>query len=258
MTDGMTERTGPQPDADQPVVSQTVVDPPVVDPPASDQSGFDAIVLAGGAASRLGGVDKPLLRIGSRTLLDGVLAACAGARRTVVVGPARPVAREVAWAREQPQGAGPAAALAAGLPFCAQAYVIVLAADLPFIDESVIHSLWTAAAQPGDPSTADAVDGAVAVDDSGRSQWLTACYRRSALLARVNEFPPDQLVGLSLRRLLDGLRLARFETAAQATFDCDTWEQVAAARSRQGGPQPDQPGRTDWARAGTGTRRGKS
>jgi len=192
------------------------------------ESEFDAIVLAGGGASRLGGVDKPMLPINGRTLLDGVLTACAGARRNVVVGPIRAVSREVIWTREQPPGAGPAAALAAGLPFCEGAeYVIVLAADLPFIDATVVHSLWTTA-------IGEASDGAVAVDESGHQQWLTACYRRSSLLARLAELGPDEIVGLSLRRLLRGLRLARLETARLATFDCDTWEEVEAARAAGG------------------------
>ena len=192
--------------------------------------GFDAIVPAGGSAGRLGGVDKPLLRIGERTLLDGVLAACAGARSTVVVGPTRTVSREVTWTREQPPGAGPAAALAAGLALCDQPQVIVLAADLPFIDASVVHSLWTA-------STREAVDGAIAVDESGHQQWLTACYQRAALITRFSDFQPGELVGLSLRRLLGGLRLTQVRTPSRATFDCDTWGEVAAARSLEGSAQ---------------------
>ncbi|NED13442.1 NTP transferase domain-containing protein, partial [Streptomyces sp. SID9124] len=54
---------------------------------------YDAIVLAGGAAKRLGGADKPALRVGGRALLDRVLAACADARATVVVGDRRPTVR---------------------------------------------------------------------------------------------------------------------------------------------------------------------
>ncbi|WP_374119938.1 NTP transferase domain-containing protein, partial [Streptomyces sp. LS1784] len=54
---------------------------------------YDAIVPSGGTARRLGGADKPGLTVGEATLLDRVLAACAGARTTVVVGPARPTAR---------------------------------------------------------------------------------------------------------------------------------------------------------------------
>ncbi|WP_198601894.1 NTP transferase domain-containing protein, partial [Streptomyces sp. MH60] len=46
--------------------------------PASGRAGYDAVVLAGGAARRLGGADKPGLRVGARALLDRVLAACAG------------------------------------------------------------------------------------------------------------------------------------------------------------------------------------
>jgi hypothetical protein len=88
---------------------------------------FDAVVLAGGASRRMG-QDKTTLYVGGLTLLDRVLASVAGAGRVVVVGPQRPVAREVVvgpqrpvarevvWALEEPPGAGPVAALAAGLP----------------------------------------------------------------------------------------------------------------------------------------------
>ncbi|HEV2640595.1 MAG TPA: NTP transferase domain-containing protein [Actinocrinis sp.] len=201
------------------------VAPPVLSP-GDPATGFDAVVLAGGAASRLGGVDKPGLEVGGQTLLDAALTACAGARRTVVVGPVRPVGRTVEWAREEPAGAGPAAALAAGLAGCTSPYAIVLAADLPFIDAEVVHSLWTTISGAAESRA----DGAVAVDESGRAQWLTACYLRSALLARIGSFAPDELLGLSLRRLLAGLRLTEVAVPARAAFDCDTWEQVDAAR----------------------------
>lgn len=225
--------------------------------------GFDAVVLAGGSASRLGGADKPSLEIGGRTLLEAALDACAAAGRTVVVGPARPVTRardrELLWAREEPVGAGPAAALAAGIAALAdtshpttadqarfnsgrtssrtspQASVVVLAADLPFIDTQVIHSLWTTFTQSADTSASTHPDGAVAIDGSGRAQWLTACYRHSALLERIHSFPPEQLVGLSLRRLLAGLRLVEVAVPARAALDCDTWEQIEAARRMDAG-----------------------
>lgn len=51
---------------------------------------YDAIVLAGGAAKRLGGADKPGVLVGGRALLDRVLGACAGAGTTVVVGEGGP------------------------------------------------------------------------------------------------------------------------------------------------------------------------
>ena len=45
------------------------------------------MVLAGGAARRMGGVDKTALQIGGRTLLDRTLSAVATADPLVVVGP---------------------------------------------------------------------------------------------------------------------------------------------------------------------------
>lgn len=102
---------------------------------------FDAVVLAGGAAKRLGGVDKPSVSVGGRSLLDRVLAACAGAAGTVVVGSRRPTARPVMWAREEPPGGGPLAALHAGLRRTTAERVVVLSADLPFLDEHTVRRL---------------------------------------------------------------------------------------------------------------------
>ncbi|MEU4086973.1 NTP transferase domain-containing protein, partial [Streptomyces aureus] len=104
-------------------------------------SGYDAVVLAGGAARRLGGEDKPGVRVGGRTLLDRVLAACADAGRTVVVAEPRATARSVEWAREDPPGGGPVAALDAGLRRTAAPYVLVLSADLPFLEEKTVQRL---------------------------------------------------------------------------------------------------------------------
>ena len=68
-----------------------MTDPTVTVAPAG--GGFDAVVLAGGAARRLGGTDKPALRVDERTLLEHVVAAVAGAGRIVVVGPRRSLRR---------------------------------------------------------------------------------------------------------------------------------------------------------------------
>ncbi|KAB1987576.1 NTP transferase domain-containing protein [Streptomyces triticiradicis] len=107
----------------------------------SADAGYDAVVLAGGAARRLGGEDKPGVRVGGRRLLDRVLAACADATRTVVVADPRSTARPVEWAREDPPGGGPLAALDAGLRHTAAPYVLVLSADLPFLEEKTVRRL---------------------------------------------------------------------------------------------------------------------
>jgi molybdopterin-guanine dinucleotide biosynthesis protein A len=192
---------------------------------------YDAVVPAGGAARRLGGADKPALAVGGRTLLDRVLAVCAGADRTVVVGPRRPTARPVRWTREEPAGGGPLPALAAGLAALDGAdrppVVLVLAADLPFLTVDTVATLLGALA--GD------WEGVLLTDAGGRDQPLAAAYRaeplrREAALLRAEY---GTLSGLPLRLLTGGLTLRRIpDPTGRASFDCDTWEDVAVARSR--------------------------
>jgi molybdopterin-guanine dinucleotide biosynthesis protein A len=183
--------------------------------------GFDAIVLAGGSGSRLGGSDKAELRIGGVRLLDRVLEAVAEAERIVVVGPKRPSARRVTWARESPPGGGPVAALAAGLTETASEIVVVLAVDLPGITAHTVRSLVSAVDD----------DGAVLVDDSGRDQTLAAAYRRDALAARLETF--GEVADVALRDVVGGMSLRRVPAAAAAR-DLDTWDDVAAARRELG------------------------
>ena len=133
---------------------------------------FEAVVLAGGAARRLGGQDKPSLTVGAVSLLDVVLAAVGGAARTVVVGPRRQTGRAVSWTREEPERAGPAAAIEAGLRLVREPLVVVVAADLPFLDAAVVDALVQAAAGR---------DGALLLDDHGREQWLLGAWSADAL-----------------------------------------------------------------------------
>ncbi|MFH8567697.1 NTP transferase domain-containing protein [Streptomyces sp. NPDC017993] len=116
----------------------------------SDHTDYDTIVLAGGAARRLGGADKPALSVGGRPLLDRVLAACPDAAVTVVVGPRRATSRAVVRALEDPPGGGPLAALDAGLRQTTAPTVLVLSADLPFLTAATVRDLVTAATQPAD------------------------------------------------------------------------------------------------------------
>ncbi|GKQ38746.1 molybdenum cofactor guanylyltransferase [Streptomyces sp. A012304] len=196
---------------------------------AAARSGFgahDAVVLAGGGARRLGGADKPGVRVGGRALLDRVLGACADARTTVVVADPRPTARPVRWAREDPPGAGPLAALGAGLAHTTEDVVLVLSADLPFLAADTVRRLLTALRTSG-------ADGALLTDADGRDQPLVAAYRTAALrhgLALLGA-GPDGLTGLPLRRLTAGLHLTRVPDPV-ASFDCDTWDDIATARAR--------------------------
>ncbi|KOG58067.1 molybdopterin-guanine dinucleotide biosynthesis protein [Streptomyces virginiae] len=194
---------------------------------------YDAIVLAGGAARRLGGADKPALSVAGRALLDRVLDACPDARTTVVVGGRRPTARPVHWTREDPPGGGPVAALEAGLRQTTAELVLVLSADLPFLDRDTVRALLAAPARPGGPGT-DAADGALLRDPDGRDQPLVAAYRAEPLRREIALLAAEHgtLTGLPLRALTAELDLVRVTSRPLASFDCDTWDDLAAARAR--------------------------
>ncbi|TDU77124.1 molybdopterin-guanine dinucleotide biosynthesis protein A [Streptomyces sp. KS 21] len=186
---------------------------------------YDAIVLAGGAARRLGGADKPALHVGGRALLDRVLDACTDAGTTVVVGGRRPTSRPVRWTREDPPGAGPLAALDAGLRQTTAELVLVLSADLPFLDRATVRALLDSAGG----------DGALLRDPTGRDQPLVAAYRAEPLRREIALLATEHggLSGLPLRALTAELDLARVTGSAPlASFDCDTWDDLAAARAR--------------------------
>jgi molybdopterin-guanine dinucleotide biosynthesis protein A len=206
---------------------------------------YDAVVLAGGAARRLGGTDKPALAVGGRMLLDRVLAACAGADRTVVVGPRRPTARPVGWTREEPAGGGPLPALAAGLAALGDVdrprAVLVLAADLPFLTAHTVTALADAFAG-AEPLAGGAAprgrEGVLLTDPAGRDQPLAAAYLAEPLRREIALLKAEHgsLSGLPLRLLTRELALHRLpDPTGDASFDCDTWEDVAAARARLDG-----------------------
>lgn len=181
---------------------------------------YDAIVVAGGAARRLGGVDKPALLLAGSSLLDRVLAAVTGAERTVVVGPERDVARPVHWCQEQPPGGGPVAALAAGFGHVRAELVVVLAADLPWIAPAVPELV----AAVGSGTT----DAALLADPAGRVNYLAAAWRRTALGAALAAVGDP--AGAPVHRLLSSTAYVPVADRHGWGRDCDTWDDLAAAR----------------------------
>jgi molybdenum cofactor guanylyltransferase len=137
---------------------------------------FAAVVLAGGAARRLGGVAKPLLTVEGSALLTRVLAAVADATPRIVVGPVADVPDDVLVTVEDPPGQGPVPALRAGVALLPAEVetVAILAADLPFLTAATIRSLLAALSHS---------DAAVLLDAEGRRQHLVAAWRVGALRA---------------------------------------------------------------------------
>ena len=189
---------------------------------------FDAVILAGGRSSRLGGVPKQDLVFHHATLLQRALAAAAGASRTVVVGPEPGVpAPGVMWCREQPEFAGPAAAISAGLDALALAggtsatYTLVLACDMPLVQDAVAMLKAALVQKVG--------DGVVARSGDGTLQPLAGFYRTAVLIKSAAELSSrGALINGSVRSLLASLEVQPVTVPAGSTADVDTWDDAAA------------------------------
>ena len=213
--------------------------------PAAD---FDTVILAGGGAARMAGADKPALLVGGTPMVVSVAraAAAAGTAQIIMVGPERPgavqaglemvaagVPGDLRCVREEPAGQGPVAGLRRGLAEVTASWLVLLAADLPFLTGADLKPLLAVA-------FSGRSQGAVIADDAGRPQWLASCWRASSVRLAMAGYE-----GSSLRGLLEPLQPALVSPAlssplraqsAQATdarawLDCDTLDDLAAARS---------------------------
>lgn len=193
-------------------------------------TGFDAIILAGGRGSRLDGAQKPLLEVDGVSLLARTIAAArsAGANRIIVASD--PVLDDplVQWIREDPPFGGPVAAIVAALPRVEADWTLVLACDLPGVEQALALL----------PLDAPDHDGAHLADASGRAQWLTAVYRTAAMREAAASVP-DAGRDAPVRSLVGGLRLTAVHAPESATRDVDTWEDLEWARGRSEGPGED-------------------
>jgi molybdopterin-guanine dinucleotide biosynthesis protein A len=132
-----------------------------------------AVILAGGAARRLGGATKPLLVVDGARILDRQLAVVRPRVREVIVS----AQADASWARDAglrcvvdpvPDG-GPLAGIAAGLAAAATPWILAVAGDMPWIAGGVVDAI---------------LDGAVRVD---------------AVVPRIGGFPEPLLAAYHTR-----------------------------------------------------------
>lgn len=176
----------------------------------------------------MGGVDKPAIVVGGQSMLEAALQAVEMCTRVVVVGPHRPeLPAEILQAQEVPVGAGPVAAIAAGIGVLSgcefpAGMIVVLAADMPFLTTAAVDELLMHARESGS-------DAVFAADASGRPQYLVGVWRRSALTAALNQL--DSLVNRPMKALVP-VDTAMVPLAG--VDDCDTPEDVRHARATVG------------------------
>lgn len=196
---------------------------------------FDAVILAGGRSSRLGGVPKPGLMHDGATLLERALQAARGAAAVAVVGPDPGTLPEgVLSCREDPPFAGPAAAIAAGLSALekhrgagghhrpAPPSTLVLACDMPRAGAAV-HTLLAAA------TDAPPDGGLMAVAADGRRQPLLGLYGTAALQRCIAEARQrGALDNASVFALLATLEVREVTVPGGSTDDVDTWDDASA------------------------------
>jgi molybdopterin-guanine dinucleotide biosynthesis protein A len=167
-----------------------------------------AVLLTGGASRRMG-VDKATLLVRGEPL-----ATHAARVLTAICDPVIEVGAGVTGLRcvqEEPPGEGPLAALLAGADACAtDVPIILLACDLPFIDETVIRMLVD---HPG--------KGSVVPTVAERKQYACSRWSPAAIASARAEFARGER---AMRALL-GAGDATFVVAdahARALADVDT------------------------------------
>lgn len=176
--------------------------------------------MAGGMATRMGGLDKAMLTLGlsGKTLLEDVITACPG--KVFVVGYPREIVDkgndEVTWVDDLNPAGGPAAGIWSGLSNVTSDYVFISAADQTLSSDTV-SALITAAFGN---------DGAWAIRADGSGQPLCACVRTGMMR---DLLAPTQGINQSPLRLLSALNMVGVEVNPDQVVDFDTWQDVAKA-----------------------------
>lgn len=185
---------------------------------------FTALVLAGGASTRMGH-DKASLTVDGQTLLQRTVAAAAAQAENVIVsGPEIPLRDAVVtWSQEEPPRGGPVAALAAAAPLIQHDWLLVVPCDLAHPQPAV-----TALIDAGRAHHFDA-DAYLARDTEGRTQWLTGLVRRSALHTAIDNLGT---VDAPVRALFGNLSLVLVDApddSPELWEDMDTPDDIARA-----------------------------
>jgi molybdopterin-guanine dinucleotide biosynthesis protein A len=169
---------------------------------------WDAHILAGGQARRLGGRDKGALVVGDRRILERQIAALAGraARIVLVGGPERHIGGGVEVIRDSLPDLGALGGLYTALVNARAERTLVIACDMPFVTGPFLEYLAT---------TGPDCDVTVPRDERGLHP-LCAVYARAVAPAIRRSIDRGER---RVREAIDALRLHLVEGPALAAFD---------------------------------------
>lgn len=175
-----------------------------------DLSQIDAIVVAGGRASRISGVDKVMLPLGvtGRPLLLEVIESCPG--RVIVAGPPRDIPVQVTWVPDLISGGGPAAGIWSALREVNSEYVFISAADQQ-LSKVIVNEICLAAVGH---------DGAWAIREDGSGQPLLACVRSELIRDLLADSAGQNTSPL---RMMTQLKMIGVKVNQSQIQDIDTW-----------------------------------
>lgn len=176
----------------------------------TELSQIKSIVLAGGNASRIDGIDKVMLPLGKngKPLLIEVIESCPG--EVLVAGSPREIQKSVTWVADHEVGGGPGAGIWAALEFVDSEYVFLSAGDQQTSKELVNQICQAAIGN----------DGAWAIRTDGQGQPLFACVKTQLIK---NLLVPSQGKDISPLKLMGQLNLIGVKVNEGQIQDVDTW-----------------------------------
>lgn len=189
-------------------------------------SDWSVIILTGGRARRMGGLDKSEITLGAVSNFERILNAIPPATKVIAVGPSNFTRPNMFWCREIPNFGGPVAALSAALNsgYVTEERVVILAVDMPYCGE-----ILTSLVQECTPE----VDAVLAIDQAEIMQSLCGCYWVQPLENAMNSLSNVQ--GSSMRSIISMLCVKGYkppDSKIGLIFDLDTTEDILTARSK--------------------------
>lgn len=190
----------------------------------------DTIIIAGGKSIRMDSINKFLLPLADRSLIDWVIDSSVG--KIFISSKLNFENKSVTSIVDEVSDGGPAVGVWSCLSYTNSDYVLILAADQPFVSEYVSDLVNLATTHPV---------GAW-IDIAGEFQPLASCVKRKIL---ENALKDSKGVNVSMKELLKGLNLATLEISQASVWDIDTWADYfyALGQLRKVGPMS-----ADWVK----------